>query len=149
MDDLLYKNLVKELDDHKLWVADVKEKIDDGRLTINFKDKLSPEAQAEFMDDKAIIIVENKGIQLPLFKNGHYLCRVMFNSNIKIGQSIDWSIIYEEMTGYNEELFDKPNANRPNWHMIYDAVRKVNKFFRDSFNEDLFEWKNKTVKRLR
>lgn len=149
MDDL-YKDQIEEtLKNHKKWVSDFQEKINDGRITINFKDKLPPETQAEFIDDRAIIAVGEKGIQLPLFKNGHYLCRVMFNPNIKIGQTVDWSTIYEEMTGYDEKLFDKPNANRKDWHMVYDAVRTVNELFRDTFSEDLFEWRNKTVKRLR
>ena len=127
-------------------MAKLKEKAQGGKLVIDFRDKLSPQVQAQFITSKATILIANKEIQLPLHKNGHFLCEVMFGKNV--GEPIDWSVIYEQMTGYYRDIFGEPMANRKNWHSVYDAVKAVNKIFQEQFDGDLFEWKNKTVKRL-
>jgi hypothetical protein len=96
--------------------------------------------QINYNDDEPAINVGNKKVSLPPYKNEHYLCREMFER--KINESVDWSIIYEKMTG--EESTDKEN-----WRTVYDAMNALNKRIQEICNTDnsLFTWRGKMIKR--
>ena len=117
------------------------------KLIIDFSDKLSPNAEVGFIDDKAMLVVDKHTIELPPTKNEHFLCRAMFS--YKVGEVIDWSIVYEQVTGYYQEIYGKPPNIRENWRVVYDTMLAVNKRFRERFRENLFAWEEKTIKRLR
>ena len=117
------------------------------KVTLDFRKKLSPRLKAKFIDDEPAIYIGRDKIQLPPTLNEHFLCRAMFSR--KSNEVVDWSVIYEQITGYYREFCDEPLTIRENWRVIYDAMLAVNKRFREEFNEDLFVWQEKTIKRLR
>ncbi len=119
------------------------------KLVIDFTKKLSPKDRASLSDKKASIIVGDDEIKLPPYKNEHYLCRAMFSKDVSVGEGIDWSIIFERMTGGNLEDNGKPLPSRKNWRTVYDALVSVNKRFQEKYNEDLFVWQENTIRRLR
>ncbi|PWB38378.1 MAG: hypothetical protein C3F02_04385 [Parcubacteria group bacterium] len=100
-----------------------------------------------FDDEKITIFVEDRAVPLPQFKNEHYLCRAMYE--YKINEPVDWSIIYEKMTGYYEAYYGKPSPTRENWRIVYDAMDALNKRIKEiiNTNDNLFTWQEKTIKR--
>lgn len=100
-----------------------------------------------FNNHKAIIEIGNIIIQIPPNKNEHYFCRAMFV--YKANKPIDWSVIYEKITGYYKEFFGKPQRTRQNWRIVYDAMDALNHRIRKAINteDNLFTWQEKTVKR--
>ena len=101
----------------------------------------------EFIDEKAILRWNNKDCEMPPYKNEHYFCRVMYNSQHPIKVAVDWSIIFEEM----EEFPDKSKGRDDSKDMrsIQDTMYALNKRVKDVFNtqDSLFSWKNKSVVR--
>jgi len=93
-----------------------------------------------YNDEEPAINVGNKKVALPPYKNEHCLCREMFER--KISESVDWSIIYEEMTG-------KESTDKENWRTVYDAMNALNKRIQEICNTSnaLFTWQEKTIKR--
>lgn len=110
------------------------------------KVKLGSE-EIKFNDEKAIIEIGNKKCPLPPYKNEHYFCRAVFE--YPVNEPIDWSIIYEKMTGYYETYYGKPPEIRENWRLVYDTMRAVNERIKEIINTDdnLFTWQEKTLKR--
>lgn len=101
----------------------------------------------EFDDKKAAILIGKIYIQLPPHKDEHYFCRVMFKH--EKNKPIDWSEIYEEVTGSYEKYYGKPSDIRENWRPIYDTLHRVNKRVKEQVGTDveLFTWQEKTVRR--
>ena len=100
----------------------------------------------EFLDEEAILKLGDKKCALPPYKNEHFFCRAAFEH--QINEPIDWSIIYEKMTGYYEEHFGKSKDTRENQHRVYDAMEAINKRAKELLNiEKLFVWQEKTIKR--
>jgi len=101
----------------------------------------------EFDDDKAIIKIGKLNVALPPYKNEHYFCRSAFEYPAK--EPIDWSIIYEKMTGYYEAYYGKSLEIRENWRLVYDTMRAVNERIKEviNTNDNLFTWQEKTLKR--
>jgi len=104
--------------------------------------------KTEFIDDEAIIKIGDKKCQLPPYKNEHFFCRALYE--YPINEPVDWSIIYEKITGYWEKYFGKPKNWRKNWRIVYDTMKRVNKRVGEVLGiKELFKWKNKTIKRTR
>lgn len=81
--------------------------------------------------------VDGKECQIPPNINEDYIAIVMFKK--KKGEPIDWSIIYEELSG-DEPMDDKSRT-------IYDAMNALNKRIMEHFDTDekMFEWQRKNV----
>jgi len=110
------------------------------------RNNLEPE-KINYDDNTAIIKVGDKKCQIPPYKNEHFFCRAMYEHGIN--EPIDWSIVYEKMTGYYEDWFGKPLNKRENWRIVYDATEALNNRIKDCINtdDDLFTWQEKTIKR--
>lgn len=81
-------------------------------------------------------------ISMPVFGNEHYLCRAMFKK--LVNEPVDWSIIYEEITG-SETKDAKKDAK-----MTLDTCNRINKRIGSIMGGEtkLFLWEKQTVKRL-
>jgi hypothetical protein len=103
-------------------------------------------ANIAYNDDEPSITINEQKVAIPPYKNEHYLCRTMYE--YKKDEAIDWSIIWEKMAGYDNTP-DKPEAKKEDWHTAYDTLRAVNKRIQECVNtkDNLFIWKNKTIKR--
>ena len=106
------------------------------------REVLNENLESSFEDKKAVIRIGKQTISLPPSTNEHCLCRVMFEH--PIDEPIDWSVIYEEMTG-NNALED---TRKIKWRMVYDAAEAVNGKVKEKVGSALFSWKEKTVRRL-
>lgn len=97
---------------------------------------------SEFYDSKSLLKINSRGVPLPAFTNEHYLCRVMFE--YMVGEWVDWSVIYEKMTG------NEPNNEVKNSRMVRDAMYALNERVREiaKIDKDLLDWKNKSLKRI-
>lgn len=113
-------------------------RVDDGRV----REILNENLKSSFDDKKAVIRIGEQTISLPPSTNEHCLCRVMFKH--PIDEPIDWSVIYEEMTG-NGALED---TSKIKWRMVYDAANAVNKKVKKQIGNALFSWERKTIRRL-
>lgn len=100
-----------------------------------------------FNDNEAIIEAKGCKCQLPPFRNEHFLCRAVYEYSA--GEVVDWSFLYEKMTGYYSAYYGKPQNTRENWRLVYDAMMAVNKRVKQTFNtkNNLFTWQEKTLKR--
>jgi len=94
-----------------------------------------------FEDDEAAIYIMGKKCALPPYKNEHDFCRAMFKR--PVDKFIDWSVIYEEMTGGDFENSEKDKR------IVQDTMYRINKRIKKfcHTDNDLFTWKIKTVKR--
>ena len=114
----------------------------------NFQKPKAPIGKVEFLDNESALKLGDKNCALPPYKNEHFFCRAAFEH--QINEPIDWSIIYEKMTGYYEEHFGKSKDMRENWHRVYDSMEAINKRAKETLNiEKLFVWQEKTIKRTR
>jgi len=112
----------------------------------HYKEQKAPIGKVEFLDEEVILKLGDKKCALPPYKNEHFFCRATFEH--QINEPIDWSIIYEKMTGYYEEHFGKPKDARENWHRVYDTMEAINKRVKELLDiEKLFVWQEKTIKR--
>jgi hypothetical protein len=133
----------------KIWI-----KIDERRFKRTIKkykiDKfqVSIEGKTEFIDDEAIIKIGNKKCQLPPYKNEHFFCRAIYE--FPVNEPVDWSIIYEKITGYESKYFKKPANIKENWRIVYDTMKRLNKRVEEVLGiKELFVWKNKTIRRTK
>lgn len=127
---------------------DINEKLFNHTIKKYEIDKLQPviERRTEFLDDKGIIRYGNKKCQLPPYKNEYFFCQAMYE--FPINEPVDWSIIYEKITGYRTDIFGKPKNTRENWRIVYDTMNRVNKRVREVLGiEKLFIWQEKTIRR--
>jgi hypothetical protein len=101
----------------------------------------------KYDDEKAILEIGSQKCQIPPYKNEHYLCRAMYEH--AVNEPIDWSAIYEKMTGYYEVFYGKPPETRENWRLVYDAMEALNKRVKEltGTEDNLFGWQEKTIKR--
>lgn len=93
-------------------------------------------------DTEAQIAIGPIACQLPPFQNEHDFCRVMFK--YKVGESVDWSVIFEQMSGNAEVIGDDGNKRT-----VQDTMYAINNRVKKDLNteDNLFTWKNKSVKR--
>lgn len=87
-----------------------------------------------------IIKLDEQEVQLPPFKNEYCLAKYMFDSKAK--NPIDWSFIYEEMTG------NPVSSNHKNKRTVYDASESINSRLKKIGYKPIFDWKEKTILRL-
>jgi hypothetical protein len=95
-----------------------------------------------FIDNEAVLKIGNKKCHIPPSSHMHSLCRVVFRHTLN--EPVDWSIIYEEMTGNKEgENFKKDKKS------VYDTLDRINKAVKKCLNTDdeLLSWDRKTIKR--
>jgi len=116
----------------------------DSRLTtaISLKDK-----EIKYDDKEARILIGDITCQLPPYKNEHYLCEVMFKK--KVNKPIDWSVVYEKMSGDYEKHYGKTPKTREHWRTVYDTMIRINdRIKKDLYTTDnLFSWQELTIKR--
>lgn len=116
-------------------------------LNINrkkFQDVAEQNLNSKFLDKKSILQIGKQIISLPPQKNEHCFCRVMFGH--PINEPVDWSEIYEEMTG--DSVFKEKEKSKIKWRMVYDTADAVNNRVKKYFDSPLFRWEEKTIRRL-
>ena len=98
----------------------------------------------KFDDTIPAIFVDEVEIPLPEYGKEHYFCRAVWKRKAK--EAIDWSKIYNDMEGKNADFL----PDKELWRYVYDAKNDVNKRVKDitGTTENLFDWKEKTIKRL-
>ncbi len=102
--------------------------------------------KVEFLEDKSSLVMNDKECQLPPFKNEYFFCVAAYQ--YPVGEVIDWSKIYETMTGYYAIHFGKPIEKRENWRSVYDTVIRLNERVENVLGiKNLFVWREKTIKR--
>ena len=97
--------------------------------------------KVSYDESKSTIFVDNKACPLPPAKNEDYLARAMFKR--LIDEPVDWSIIYEEMSG------DEAKNSEINRKSVRDTMDRLNKRVKKIIgtNDELLTWENKTLKR--
>jgi hypothetical protein len=97
----------------------------------------------EFDETRPAILVDGKRYQLPPAQNEDYLARVMFRH--RVGEFVDWSMIYSEMTGADPQETDIENPK--NMKMVRDTMNRLNGRLQELLNteDDLLAWKNKSI----
>jgi hypothetical protein len=100
-----------------------------------------------FDDDLTSIVVDGKSCKLPPHKNEHLFCRAAFE--YKKGESIDWSVISEKITGkqWGESADEEAKKDK---RTVIDTMYAINKRVAEVFNteDQLFSWSEKTVTRM-
>lgn len=109
------------------------------------KEKLSKrfsDCVIRFDDQIPAIFIDNQEVPLPEYGKEHYLARSLFNR--KKNEAVDWSIVYNDMQS------KKGIPDKEEWRYVYDAYNDINKRVQDilSTEEKLFNWSEKTIKRL-
>ena len=100
-------------------------------------------SELSYGDDSKIIILGDRKLELT-GENEQELCRFMFSKTVST--QISWDLIYEAMFGTSPES-DNKEGQRKKIKSVQDTARRVNKKIREGFvvNEDLFEWRNKSL----
>lgn len=107
----------------------------------------TPEGKLKFVDKEAVLVMGDKKCSLPPYKNEHFLCRAMFKH--AKGKPVDWSEVYETITGYYRESYGKPPKTKENYHRVYDPVQQINQRVKKDLGiEKLFDWREMTITRL-
>lgn len=101
----------------------------------------------KFIDKEATLVMGDKKCSLPPFKNEHFLCRAMFKYTK--GKPVDWSEVYETITGYYRKSYGKPPKTKENYHRVYDPVQQINQRVKKDLGiEKIFDWREMTITRL-
>ena len=135
--DLKYKQILEEIKSEKSSPPSSLQ-----TTVVNLKGK-----EIKYDDKEAKILINDTVCQLPPYKNEHYLCGVMFKK--KINQPIDWSVVYEKMSGDYETHYGKPPKTREHWRSVYDTMIRINSRIKKDLHttDDLFSWQELTIKR--
>lgn len=98
-----------------------------------------------FDDSKPHVSVNGKNCPLPLHKNEHYLCRVMFE--YLVGEAIDWSEVFEKMNGFTRKPTGRNEKN--DRKSVQDTMYAVNARVKEILHtkDELFAWKSNTITR--
>lgn len=104
--------------------------------------KSVPKGEIKFDDNKPALFVDGIECPLPAYKNEHFFCRAMLK--YPVGESVDWSYVYKEMTGKEPESVRGQKEKRT----VYDTYEALNTRVRKILGiEKLFVWEGKTIKR--
>ena len=105
--------------------------------------------KAGFNDNNATISINGRICQLSPQENEHCFCRIMFKH--PVGKIIGWEDCYKEITGDEPTLETNGRQMSPEQRKVYDTVKRINGHIRIKckISENIFYWKNKTVKRLK
>lgn len=125
-------------------LGDIKEKLQENPKATSEGVSLS-DKKVVFNDAETSIFVGDVRIKLPAFKNEHTFCRVMFG--VPPNQPVDWSIVAENITG--EEIGMVGDIEKKK-RTVRDTMYALNERIRTVLNseDNLFDWKNKTIRRL-
>lgn len=106
--------------------------------------KILKNSVVKFDDTMPAIFVDEVEIPLPEYGKEHYFCRAVWKR--KANEATDWSKIYNDMEGKNADFL----PDKQLWRYVYDAKNDVNKRVKDiaGTTENLFDWNEKTIKRL-
>jgi hypothetical protein len=98
----------------------------------------------KFDDTIPAIFIDEVEIPLPEYGKEHYFCRAVWKR--KANEATDWSKIYNDMEAKNADFL----PDKKLWRYVYDAKNDVNKRVKDitGTTENLFDWNEKTIKRL-
>lgn len=114
-----------------------------------YEDKKAPKkvlknSVIRFDDSVPAIFVDEIEIPLPEYGKEHFFCRAVWKR--KANEATDWSKIYNDMEAKNSDFL----PDKELWRYVYDAKNDVNKRIKDIIetNENLFDWNEKTIKRL-
>ncbi len=96
----------------------------------------------EFDDVVSSIFIDGVECPLPPAKNEDCLAKAMFKR--EINETVDWSIIYKEMTGSEDVVGEEKNHRT-----VKDTVRRINQRVKNRFktNDDLITCELKMVRR--
>jgi hypothetical protein len=99
--------------------------------------------EVEFDEALPAIVIDDEQYPLPPSKNEDYFARIMFRH--RIGEFVDWSLIYATMEGVDSQRVDVENEK--NKKMVRDTLNRLNKRIKELAHteEDLFSWKNKSI----
>jgi hypothetical protein len=101
-----------------------------------------------FIDETGILKLGETSIELPALKNEHLLCRVMFKQ--PINKMVDWSAVYEEMSGEELNKVSFPDEYWKAWHSLYSTTKALNTRVNERLGiERLVKWKDNTLQRMR
>lgn len=105
------------------------------------------DVSVQFDDNVAQIKIGIQTCQLPPFKNEHFFCRAVFQ--YQKDEPIDWSLIYEKMTGKEPVKSEDSDKMSPEQRSVYDTMNAVNKRVMDvaKTKDKLFSWDEKAVTR--
>ena len=97
----------------------------------------------EFDETRSSIVIDGKPYQLPPAQNEDSLARVMFGH--QVGEFVDWSMIYSEMTGVDPQETNIENTK--NMKMVRDTMNRLNGRLQEVLNtkDALLAWKNKSI----
>lgn len=100
------------------------------------------EAHVSFIEGKSQLVINETVIQLPSFKQEHYVCKRMFADDVYAGTAVSWDEIYELMEPRG--VADVPAGASAK---IKNAVHRLNGRISQGINLDstLFVWRNKSV----
>jgi len=114
----------------------------DERLGVKTKSKSTSikDKIVEFNEVTSTVIIDGKKCPLPPATNMDYLARAMFSR--EVGEPVDWSIIYREMTGSQAIIGSKKNKKS-----VEDAVHAINQKVLNilGIEDKLICFKNKSV----
>ena len=67
----------------------------------------------------------------------------------KANQPVDWSVVYEKMSGDYEKHYGKASNKREHWRTVYDTMIRINDRIKKEVHtsNDLFSWQELTIKR--
>ena len=97
--------------------------------------------KVEFDEVISAIIVEGKKCSLPPAKNEEYFARAIFSR--EINESVDWSVLYYEMTG--SDVADVSKNRKTLMDTVYRLNKRIKRIFKT--NDDLISCKDKSIKR--
>lgn len=102
----------------------------------------------EFKEREATLKINKQTeVSILTLRKGTSLCRVMF-SQAKRNEPIEWSVIYEEITGL--ELDFNSGKNPPEQRVVRDAMYSINNRIKEvtGSKTGIFRWEEKSVIRL-
>lgn len=127
----------------KLYMEDKLGVKSDSKINGNYAESKSisiKEKKVEFDEVTSTITINGKKCPLPPATNIDYLARAMFSR--EVGEPVDWSIIYREMTGSQAVIGSKTNKKS-----VEDTVLRLNQKIQNIFGTEdkLISCKNKSI----
>ena len=108
------------------------------------------EHKVQFDNKKGIVTVNGRNVVLPIDKNEHALCTVMFDTNNPVGIPVDWTVVYDGITEVDPISTNASKKKMDAWtRSIRDTMNAVNERVQKDLNtkDELFSWTEKSVKR--
>ncbi len=105
-------------------------------------------ANINFQDDVGWLTIDQTTIHLPPFLKEHQFCKAAFKHPAHV--PVDWSTIFESMTGDFPEDVDDSFAITGSKRMVYDTMNLLNKRVKKETrsSDKLFAWRENTIARM-